>query len=294
MPSPDGGHGPDIEIRKAGFRAAFRPMAGGRMTRLYHADFGELLVPMADQDFAPFDWPKAGAYPLFPFHNRVKDGRLRFEGRDYRIAPHPALVPDAMHGPAQRRPWSVKRHAEDAVSLALDYQADKDWPFDFRAEQEFSIEPNRLLVTLRLTNNGRSPMSGGLGWHPYFRAGLDCLAATDAEIAFPLDSKNLPTTDGVIQRAPGPLPADTGYTIHFTQWQTARLDVQAGAEMVLLAKNGLPHLAVHRMETYICLEPVSHRAGALGLDEAAEHGFIMLAAGEMLEAAFEVITRSVR
>ncbi|WP_137129014.1 aldose 1-epimerase [Rhizobium sp. FY34] len=261
MPSPD--DGPDIEIRSGQFTAAFRPSAGGRVSRLWHDTLGEILVPMTDAVFDPYQWPKAGAYPLFPFHNRLTGGTIRHGGQSYQLCPHPALQPDVMHGPAQRRVWQVVDQSADGLSMALDYAADDDWPFAFRAEQHFQIEPDGLRIALSIANSGDRLMPAGLGWHPYFAASLNQPAGTDAQATFPLDDLNVPTGAPAVARRPGPLPQKTGYTIHLTEWTRAGVMTDGGAQVTIAADAALAHLAVHRMEHYLCLEPVSHRAGSL-------------------------------
>ena len=84
--------------------ARFLPENGGRMAHLVHDRFGDILVPTAGPEFDPLNWPKAGGYPLFPFHNKLVGARFTHEGRRYEVLPHPAMVTDAQHGPAHRRP----------------------------------------------------------------------------------------------------------------------------------------------------------------------------------------------
>jgi aldose 1-epimerase len=158
---------PDAIVLRAGLlEARLKSGHGGRMTHLRHRDLGEILVPTPDAEFEPLNWPKAGAYPLFPYHNRLKAAAFEHEGKRHVLVPHPALRTDAMHGPAHRRPWRIATESEDAANLVLDYAADADWPFDFRAEQGFRLFPDRLEIALTLTNTGNGPMPGGLGWHP--------------------------------------------------------------------------------------------------------------------------------
>lgn len=260
------------------------------MSRLFHARFGDVLVPMDGHDFAPFDWPKAGAYPLFPFHNRVVDGLLRFEGREYRIAPHPALTPDAMHGPAHCRPWAITDRDGHSLVMMLDHAPDDGWPFRFRAEQEFSIEEDQLAITLRLANTGQQAMPGGLGWHPYFRAGLERDVETDAAIAYPLDIRNLPLEAAAFPRQSGTVSIEAGQTMHFSQWTQARLQTDGNALVELQAQDGLGHLAVHRMPGYLCVEPVSHKAGTLHLPHAADgEGLRTIRPGRSIEARFRLL-----
>ena len=72
MPSPE-----TVAIACGRLSARLRPAWGGRMTHLRHFDYGDILVPTMEQEFEPFNWPRAGAYPLFPYHNRLYGGRLR-------------------------------------------------------------------------------------------------------------------------------------------------------------------------------------------------------------------------
>ncbi|MCO5731158.1 aldose 1-epimerase [Rhizobium sp. SSA_523] len=294
MPSPDARNAAgDVTIGESALRAAFRPAAGGRMSRLWHRDLGDILVPMSSEPFAPFEWPKAGAYPLFPFHNRVRGGVLRHAGKSYRLAPHPALKPDGMHGPAHRRVWTVSHRDRNAIGLVLDYAADEDWPFDFRAEQDFAIDGDRLTVALRLINTGRDVMPGGLGWHPYFDAALFDRASTDAKLTYPLDGQNLPNGAAPELRRKDLLPDVAGYTIHLAAWSRAQIVRDRGFMVEMTYALGLPHLAVHRMPDYLCLEPVSHRAGAL--DRASlteeEEGLAEISPGRWIEARFAVEVR---
>jgi aldose 1-epimerase len=259
-PLPD-----SIEISSGPLSARFLARNGGRMTHLTHARLGDILVPIPDAPFDPLNWPKGGAYPLFPFHNRIAGATFTHEGRTINLRPHPALGGDAIHGPAHRRAWHVVSHSDDRAELTLDYVADADWPFDFHASQTFRLDQNRLDITLRLTNTGNVSMPGGMGWHPYFAASLDKPVTCDARSTWPLNDKHLPTGAPQEARTSQELPAQSGYTLHFSQWTEVAAMLDGGACVTLSAGHGLSHLAAHRMPSYVCLEPVSHVAGALSL-----------------------------
>lgn len=176
------------------------------------------------------------------------------------------------------------------LSLHLDYDADEDWPFAFRAEQEFAIEADSLSVTLRLINTGEHIMPGGLGWHPFFRADLSRQVTSDARLVFPLDTIDVPTGAPAMERCSGALQTGAGETQHFTDWQQAAVRTDGGAGVTLARTAGLAHLAVHRTATYVCLEPVSHRAGVLHQPEcpAAEDALTELPPGCMLEGCLDL------
>lgn len=266
MPLPE-----NVEIACGQLSANLRPAWGGRMTHLRHADYGDILVPTTGEAFEPFNWPRAGAYPLFPYHNRLYGGSFVHAGIRHNLLPHPALAPDAMHGPAHRRPWEISGLSSDRCTLVLDCEADGEWPFSFRAEQAFRLEDDCLTIELSITNLADVPAPMALGWHPYFAAGLNCDASTDAGLQYPLDAQNVPTGQPAAPFPEPAIPAMTGYTFHFTDWSNAQVQC-GGFSLRLEADLIFGHLAVHRMDRYLCLEPVSMAAGALGLPEAQREG----------------------
>lgn len=288
MPSPE-----TFEIRSGPFTARFMPAYGGRMSHLRHEICGDILVPMGDAPFEPLAWPRAGAYPLFPYHNRLSGAQFIHDGHRYTVDPNPALGADAMHGPAHRRPWRVTLHEPDRLDMVLEYTADADWPFDFRATQSFALTPEGLEITLSLVNTGAVPMPGGMGWHPYFQAGIEQAASTDAARAYLLDHQDVPLDIPPELRHTPEIPAQTGYTIHLTGWSRAGLEMTHGLDAILSADAAFPHLAVHRTAQYLCIEPVSHAAGSLALpqEDRAARGLVALAPGEAISGTIRLYIR---
>lgn len=278
MPSPE-----TVAISCGPLSARLRPAWGGRMTHLHHADHGDILVPTGEGGFEPLNWPRAGAYPLFPYHNRLYGGAFVHAGIRHLLSPHPALAPDAMHGPVHRRAWEIASLASDRAGLVINYEADGEWPFSFRAEQSFLLEEAGLTVDLSITNLADVPAPMALGWHPYLAAGLGCDARTDARLQYPLDRQNVPTGQPAIPRHTVAIPASMGYTLHYTGWSNAHVQFD-GFSLLIEADPIFGHLAVHRMDRYLCLEPVSMAAGALGVPETQREvlGVRIVAPGERL------------
>ena len=279
MPLPE-----TLTIRNGPLMARFSPHQGGRMTHLVHDALGDILVPMAEGAFDPFSWPKAGAYPLFPYHNRLVGAAFVHEGQAHRILPHPALGTDAMHGPSHRRAWAVLSHDSDTIELALTYQADTDWPFDFAAVQRFRLSPERLDIDLCLRNIGQRTMPGGFGWHPYFAVNANNTVHCDANVTWPLDEHAVPTGKPAVERNPEPPLPSNDFTIHLSDWKTATAVLDGGGRIAISADAALPHLVAHRTSTYVCLEPVSHVAGALRWAPAQQEaaGLVRLEPGQAI------------
>ncbi|WP_137136396.1 aldose 1-epimerase [Rhizobium sp. FKY42] len=256
-----------IGITHGPFSARVIPAWGGRVASLRHAEAGDILLPITASEFDPSNWPKAGGYPLFPFHNRIRQAAFYHDGVRHQLRPHPALDGDVMHGPAHQRAWKVISSYGASVSLRLDYEADADWPFSFVAQQQIDLDEHGLAVHLKLVNRSDDPMPGCFGWHPYLAADLSASARTDARNAYVLDVQNLPTPAEPLARQSEEIPAEVGYTLHFRDWTEASYSPKRGWDVAVTADPVFKHIAVHRTEGYLCLEPVSAAAGVLNLDQ---------------------------
>lgn len=272
---------PSFAIRNETFEAVFHPAAGGRLGCLRHVHHGDLIVPFTPVGFDPSVWPKSGAFPLFPFHNKIRQATFDHNGRQVHLRPN---MPDGlgvMHGPAHRRAWMVTDHAEDQITLVLEYRADADWPFDFCATQRFDLHHDRLTVTFDLTNTGHETMPGGMGWHPYFRPSVDGVIGIDAAHRWTCFNPTGLIQDGVVPRR---VLLKTGLTQHYSGWTQATAVIGDGARIRLTGSGDLTCFAALHKEQYLCLEPVSHVAGALEV-QRRETGLRNLAPGESLQGS---------
>lgn len=236
------------------------------MARLRHVYHGDLLVPLRSEPFNPSTWPKAGAFPLFPFHNKLLNASFRFDGREIRLRPTIADGDVVMHGPAHRRSWYVSEQAEPCIEMTLQYRADEDWPFDFRATQRFELCGNSLKIMLCLTNTGSTAMPGGIGWHPYFQPSEEGLIALDAARQWEPFGNSDPSVP--IFRRASSIRLTTGRTQHYSDWRLATARIGESARITIRGSKVLTCFAALQKDDYLCLEPVSHIAGALArMDE---------------------------
>lgn len=154
---------------------------GGRIASL--CVYGEELLLSAGDD--PLAW---GSYPLAPWAGRLREGRFRFEGREYRMPCDSGA--HAIHGTVFRRGWQIV--AGDTLRIELH----PDWPFDGFALQRFLLHDNGLEVRLELHARTR-PYPASAGFHPWFlrRLGRGAPLVLDlgAMQRIVLDSEGLPT-----------------------------------------------------------------------------------------------------
>lgn len=260
MVSADGGTGP-VAIASAGLTAEFRPDLGGRLTRLALMSGDDIVVPLQENDFDPLVWPKAGAYPLIPYHNRIARGRLAVGGGSVLLPSHPAVLPHSLHGPAQRCPWTLREHSPAGVTMHLDYEADADWPWDFAASQSFSVSDDTLSIHLSVCNRDQRVMPAGLGWHPYFPG--TAAVQHDAVHRWPHRGDFLP--EGRRVEIDDPFPEGSSSTAYLQNWRRARLAIAGVGMVTMSASQEFAHLVLHQAGSYTCIEAVSHVADGFNL-----------------------------
>jgi len=114
---------------------------------------------------------------LFPFPNRIRDGRFSWNGKEY-VLPGTDKWGNAIHGLCMDRPWRVIRQSGDFVTGQFQLSVDAPdrvelWPSDFVIEVDYELVRSRLLSRFRISNPGIHKLPWGLGTHPYFKVPLD-------------------------------------------------------------------------------------------------------------------------
>lgn len=157
-------------------------IAGRGLTAVIKADGAELcsLRDAAGRELlwqARQPWPRH-APNLFPIVGRLRDDRLRLDGREYRVT---------QHGFARDQRFEWAQHGPDACRLVL---ADNDatralFPRAFRFEIAYAVQGDTLAVTFRVINPGEVVLPASMGAHPAFRWPLlDGIPKTDHTLEF--------------------------------------------------------------------------------------------------------------
>lgn len=272
-----------LTLHNGPLRAQLLPASGGRIAALSHERLGDILVPMDEGAFDPEFWPKAGAYPLIPFHNRIRGGRFSWDGRDYQLPHHPS-EPNALHGFSNRRAWSTRDVSQTSAIMELEHAGDDAWPWPLFAEQRLSLEPQAIAIQLSVTNRADTSMPAGLGWHPYFKKAISI--EDDAKLSWPIGPDLMPLGASSTTLA-------TGDTRYLSDWRQVRLDLPDGARLSMTADPLLSHLVIHDVAPgYSCVEPTSHLANALGTTPPGVSDRLRsLAPGQTLAARFRLEIR---
>ncbi|MEO2088299.1 MAG: aldose 1-epimerase [Gemmataceae bacterium] len=153
--------------------------------------------------------PTRSGHPiLFPFPNRLRNGRFTFDGREYQLPLNDSTGTHAIHGFTPRNPWRVvgaggeRDHAfvTGQFQLSVDLpSALAHWPADFVFTVTYHLRADGLTVELLVENPDTKPLPFGVGFHPYF-ACPNAAGATADEMVLQAptnevweDESNLPT-----------------------------------------------------------------------------------------------------
>lgn len=131
--------------------------------------------PTTAAEFKQNSWFKGGV--LFPFPNRIADGKYTFEGQTYQLEINEPERQNAIHGFVYAMNFEVVQtnQAENQAEITLKatYKGDvPGFPFAFNLLLEYKISDKEgLTLSVKATNTGKQPMPLGFGWHPYFTVG---------------------------------------------------------------------------------------------------------------------------
>ena len=103
---------------------------------------------------------------LFPFPNRIREGKYTWDGHDYQI-PLSAGHPNAIHGFVYDRPWRVIEEGDNFVVGQFQLSVDalsllEDWPSDFVIEVRYTVAGSALRNACHGSQSGRDAAALGV------------------------------------------------------------------------------------------------------------------------------------
>jgi aldose 1-epimerase len=268
---------PTVRIQAGLYTAEISPSAGGRLLSLTYTDANQALdciVPWHGRDaFEAHDWPKAGAFVMLPFTNRLAPAQ--FNWQDQTITLHNgSRTGQGLHGFGHRRPWQLRQTSPHSAQLALMHLAENaEWPWPFEATLIYQLSENGLHVELSVCNTSTDVMPLSLGWHPFLPHSRACpedlakyLVRAQRQHAIGLDGL------GLAVACVEPLPmqsfallTEQAGTIAFEQYSgTVHLPLTAQWHLEMTSLHAA-HLLVHTPPglKHLCVEPISALPGAL-------------------------------
>ena len=110
---------------------------------------------------------------LFPFANRIKDGRYEFEGNTYQLDINETTLHNALHGLVYNKSFEVVRKdtTVTTASVTLVYHEknkSNGFPYTYGIYLEYILSENTLDLNVEIKNTDTNIFPFTLGWHPYF------------------------------------------------------------------------------------------------------------------------------
>ena len=149
-----------------------------RINLSYGASIDELVFNNIKviTNLKPLDHKKT--YPssiLFPFANRIKEGKYAYEGQNYNLDCNEKEANNALHGLVYDKTFTVeeKKQFDDEVEIKLFYEELNPpigYPFKFRIELLYKLTKDTLILKTNIINIDQKKFPFTLGWHPYFNS----------------------------------------------------------------------------------------------------------------------------
>jgi aldose 1-epimerase len=264
-----------LSLRAGRLAVELAPQAGGSIARFCCKDV-DLMRPMTAEAMASGRGNNSACYPLMPFSNRIANGRLVFDGQEFKLEPNWPGVRHPMHGEGWARAWDVARHDGQSAELVHEHDGSRGWPFRYRAQLLFRLDEVGLGVGMAIENLERRLAPAGMGLHPFFTRDADSELEFRAAAVWLGDQEMLPT-----RRVPVPAEWDysrsrrvePGLDNCFEDWD-GRASITwpgRGLRLELEASAPLRHAVVYTPANgpYFCVEPVSHVNGKVAESQLA-------------------------
>jgi aldose 1-epimerase len=253
-----------LVLQLQGARLTLDPGRGGVIRELNWHGQDVLRPTPAQAGDDPFD---SACFPMVPYVNRVAHGRFGFAGRTVQLARNWSEDPHPLHGQGWRKAWSVLSHSATQARLRFEGGGD-EWPWRYRSEQQFDLEPNGLSVELSMENLSETAMPAMLGLHPYFPDAAHARLEARLPRVWRADSGALP-----VEEIPTPVewsfdsprvvrevPLDHGFVgwngKAVLRWPDRTVTLSAPACAFL-------HVFTPRTRDFFCIEPQNAAPGAL-------------------------------
>jgi aldose 1-epimerase len=269
----------------------------------------DCIVPWRSKEpFNAHDWPKAGAFVMLPFTNRLAPAPFMWCGKYIKLD-NASPTQQGLHGFGHRRPWQLLQTTSSSAELHLGHAgADAEWPWSFEARLFYQLSEAGLRVQISVCNTSAEAMPLSLGWHPFLPYSVATPNTTDAwrvhaqrQHVIGLDGlgrAEAGMTQGPMQTFP--LPVEHAGTVAFENYVgPIKLPLTHDLQLTMRSQHA-PHLLVHTplRFSHVCVEPISALPGALRCTATAQK-LLSLAPGESrslvctlgLEAATETSSR---
>lgn len=256
------------------------PGRGGCLLKLQLRGWDFLCGYQDAAELDSLDWARSAW--LFPYPNRLRDGRYTWKGQTYSFPINDAPTGNAIHG------FLMNEHmwlhsvllgpSYTEIKLICDYRGHHpEYPFPMLIELKYSFElDGNFMVDMKIQNWGEQVAPIGWGWHPYFRVGDSSVDTWKLQIpaadVVEVDERMLPTGQlraldfGSDLQLIGERVFDHCLHLHNPY---ARLELQGNRGRIRWHQSNFPYLQLFTppMRDSLAIEPMSCGVDAFNTGE---------------------------
>ena len=287
-----------IFLREGALTVGIAPECGGALTR-FDMRVGDSLIdvlrPALDQSISGVCALGSSCFPLVPYGGRLREGRFRFGGNEYRYPLNAAPERHSSHGDGWTRPWDLLHLNRRTAIMRL--PAEDSAPLRYVCTQSISVDSERVRIVLSSRNVSAQPIPMGLGLHPYFANRAQAALTVALPVHWQWDHELMPVAKQINPLAEvlarGHNVAGLPVTAEYTGWDgRALIEWRAsGLRVDLVTTPRLCHVVMWlpEGENFFCFEPISHATDALNeySGSAAAEDFVILGPGETMNQCFD-------
>lgn len=110
---------------------------------------------------------------LFPFANRIKAGKYRFENKEYTFNCNEGGGKNALHGLVFNKEFLLLEKEINTTKCAVtlcykEQKKPKSFPFNYEFYVTYILSEDNFTVSVEVKNTDTNAFPFTLGWHPYF------------------------------------------------------------------------------------------------------------------------------
>jgi len=141
---------------------------GGRLSNLVFED----IQVLADLEASTYEDNYASSI-LFPFVNRIKDGKYTFDNSKYQLSCNEGDKNNALHGLVYNKTFvcTKKVLTLNDASVTLQYKDNGKhlgFPFKFNIDLTYTLNEKGIILSVKIANKDKKNFPFSIGWHPYF------------------------------------------------------------------------------------------------------------------------------
>jgi len=131
---------------------------------------------------------------LFPFPNRIAQGKYSFNGEQFQLSINEPGLNNAIHGLVSNQQFEVDKVDNQSISLRYTHDSSNGFPFAYEFVITYLFSEMGIKVSFEVINKGAQSFPFGIGWHPYFELENydNCSVEFSAEKKYVNDEKMVP------------------------------------------------------------------------------------------------------